>query len=485
MLFTSYGFLIFFLAVFFLYWLLQKEKKWWKNWIILVASYVFYGIADWKMIPLLAVATIIFYWLGIGIRSAATDKRSNAYKIIGIVLGVGTLVYFKYFNFFVLSFSDMFSAMGLQVNLPTFNIIIPLGVSYFTFKLISYVIDIYNEELEPCRNFVVFAGYVAFFPTILAGPIDRPKAFISQLQVNRRFDYALAVDGCRQILWGLFKKIVVADNCTRAIDACFVGEQVPASLYLVAAIFSMIQLYADFSGYSDMAIGLSKLLGLNVTKNFSYPFFATNIAEFWRRWHMSLTKWMTDYVFTPLNFLLRKWGKVGLIVAIIVNMLVVGLWHGANWTYAVFGLYHGLLFVPLIILGRMDVKQSERTIKFGLPHPLMFIKMLCIFALCTCGMVFLSSETITDAVQYFAAMFDSPFFDCRDDVVVQYRPMLKVSLFIFFMLIVEWYNREKEYGLEISRIKHKWLRWCMYILVTLMVCIFTPQETTPFIYFQF
>ena len=483
MLFTSYGFLLFFVVVFFLYWLLLREKKWWKNWVILVASYVFYGIADWKMISLLAVATAIFYWLGIRIRSAKTEKGSNAYKIIGIVLGVGTLVYFKYFNFFVQSFSDLFSAMGLQVNLHTFNIIIPLGVSYFTFKLISYVIDIYNEELEPCRDFVVFADYVAFFPTIMAGPIDRPKAFISQLQVNRKFDRGMAVDGCRQILWGLFKKIVVADNCTIAIDEVFAMSQVPASLYLVAALLAIFQLYADFSGYSDMAIGLGKLLGVNVTRNFKYPFFATNIAEFWRRWHISLTKWMTDYVFTPLSFGMRRWGKFGLIVAIIVNMLLVGLWHGDNWTYAVFGLFHGLLFIPLIITGGINARQNEKTIKFGLPHPVSFLKMLCIFALCTCGIIIFNAESVSAAAGYFKSMADIDIW--RASYRFFLFPKNYVGFLVLFMLVVEWIQRDKEHALDLRRIKYRWGRWLIYYMVILAIIFFDAMSADQFIYLKF
>ena len=483
MIFTSFGFLAFFVVVFFLYWLFFREKKWWKNWTILVASYVFYGIADWRMIPLLAVATAIFYWLGIRIRSAETDKRSNAYKIIGIVLGVGTLVYFKYFNFFVQSFSDMFSAMGMHVNWHTFNIIIPLGVSYFTFKLISYVIDIYNEEIEPCKDIVVFADFVAFFPTIMAGPIDRPKAFISQLQENRKFDRGMAVDGCRQILWGLFKKIVIADNCTIAMNEVFGSSNIPASLYLVGALLAIFQLYADFSGYSDMAIGLGKLLGVKVAVNFKYPFFATNIADFWRRWHISLTKWMTDYVFTPLSFSMRKWGKAGLIVAIIVNMLLVGMWHGANWTYAVFGLFHGLLFIPLILVGKMNARQDERTIKFGLPHPISFLKMICIFALCTCGIIIFNASSVGEAVGYFKSMLDVDIW--RASYRFLLFPKNYVGFLVVLMVIVEWVQRKQEHALDLSGVKYKWCRWLVYYVVILAIIYFDAMSSDQFVYLKF
>ncbi|KAA6306840.1 Peptidoglycan O-acetyltransferase, partial [termite gut metagenome] len=230
-------------------------------------------------------------------------------------------------------------------NWSTFNIIMPLGISFFTFKLISYVIEVHRQHIEPTTDVVTFATYVAFFPTIMSGPIDRPNSFIPQLQSKRIFNYDLAVDGCRQILWGMFKKMVVADNCATAVNKIWTEYQGESGgqLLLVAVLFAF-QLYADFSGYSDMAIGVGKLLGFKITKNFNYPFFKTNIAEFWRGWHISLTSWLTDYVFMPLNIKFRSIGKWGTIVAIIITFVLVGLWHGANWTFAVFGLYHGLLY---------------------------------------------------------------------------------------------------------------------------------------------
>ena len=358
MVFNSIPFVLFFVVVFFVYWFLLKKYTKAQNVFLLVASYFFYGYADWKMLPLLMVATAVFYYLGIGIGHSKSEKTASRLRVLGVVLGVGLLLYFKYLNIFIESFAHLFEIIGLHTNWHTFNIIMPLGVSFFTFRLISYVIDVYNGEVEPTRDVVEFATYIAFFPCILSGPIDKPK-FIDQLHQKRKFNYYQAVDGLRQILWGLFKKMLVADTCALYVDKVFSSytDQTGSTL-LFAIILYSFQLYADFSGYSDMAIGVGKLLGFRITRNFHYPFFALNVADFWHRWHISLTTWVTDYVFTPLNFQFRRWGKVGVILAIIINMMVVGLWHGANWKYILFGLYHGLLFVPLILSGAFMKKTS-------------------------------------------------------------------------------------------------------------------------------
>ena len=404
MVFNSIPFVLFFVVVFFVYWLLLKRNTKAQNVFLLVASYFFYGYADWKMLPLLMVPTVVFYFLGIGIGRAKTERAASWLKVLGVVLGVGVLLYFKYLNFFIDSFSQLFENMGLHTNWHTFNIIMPLGVSFFTFRLISYVLDIYSGEIEPTKNVVDFATYIAFFPCILSGPIDRPK-FISQIQQKREFNYDLAVDGLRQILWGLFKKLVVADNCARYVDQIFsTYTEQSGSTLLLAAVFCIIQVYADFSGYSDMAIGVGKLLGFRITCNFNNPFFALNVADFWRRWHMSLTSWLTDYVFTPLNFQFRRWGKFGMILAIIINMVLVGLWHGANWTFVVFGLYHGLLFIPLILSGAFMKKTQLKTNSLGLPVMKDFGGMLLTFALMAFGAIIFRSENIVQAWEYVCGM---------------------------------------------------------------------------------
>ena len=483
MVFNSIPFVLFFIVVFFVYWFPLKKSTKAQNIFLLVASYFFYGYADWKMLPLLIVATAVFYFLGIGISRAKTEKAASWLRALGVVLGVGVLLYFKYLNFFIESFANLFESMGLHTNWHTFNIIMPLGVSFFTFRLISYVIDVYNGEVEPTEDVVEFATYIAFFPCILSGPIDKPK-FISQLHQKREFNYDQAVDGMRQMLWGLFKKLVVADNCAVYVDNVFsTYTNQTGSTLLLAAVFCSFQMYADFSGYSDMAIGVGKLLGFSITRNFNNPFFALNVADFWRRWHMSLTSWITDYVFTPLNFHFRHWGKMGMLLAIIINMVVVGLWHGANWTFVVFGLYHGLLFVPLVLSGAFMKKDQLRTNKIGLPVLKDFGRMLLTFALVVFGVIIFRAENIGQAWEYFRGLLQS------DTLWASYRffkrPSLwPTNLFIVIMLVVEWLQRGKEHGLEISHFKTL-TRYVIVIILIEIIVFFMPNTPSQFIYFQF
>ncbi|GHV69695.1 hypothetical protein FACS1894199_18770 [Bacteroidia bacterium] len=316
MIFNSIEFVIFFVILFALYYFAFKGKTKAQNILLLVASYVFYAWADWRILPLLIISTLVFYGLGIAIFNAKSSKRKSLLSTIGVVFGIAVLGYFKYTNFFISSFKDLFDSIGLQTNLHSFKIIFPIGISFYTFRLLSYVIDINRGKYEPTRDIVAFSTYVAFFPCILSGPIDRPNMLIPQLQNKRTFDHSLAVDGMRQILWGLFKKIVIADNCAIIADEIFTNYgDYSGSTLAVGAIFYSFQMYADFSGYTDMAIGVGKLLGFRLTKNFNYPLFAQNIADFWRRWHISLTSWLTDYVFMPLNVRWRDWGKWGMIPA--------------------------------------------------------------------------------------------------------------------------------------------------------------------------
>ena len=482
MIFNSLTFLLFFIAVFLIYWFLLKNTTRGQNIFLLLASYFFYGYADWKMLPLLIVATLIFYYLGKAIAGAKSEKQGYWFTFAGVALGVGTLLYFKYFNFFIESFASLFNAVGLHANLHTFNIIMPLGISFFTFRLLSYIIDIYRGKGQPTDDIVAFGTYVAFFPCILSGPIDRP-AFIKQLQAKRDFNYDQAVDGCRQILWGMFKKIVVADNCAIYVDQVWgdVSNQSGSALLLAGFMYS-IQLYADFSGYSDMAIGVGKLLGLKIAKNFNYPFFALNIADFWRRWHMSLTSWLTDYVFMPLNIKFRDWGNWGMILAIIINMVLVGMWHGANWTFAVFGLYHGLLFVPLILSGAFLKKTKLQTNKLGLPVLKDFGRMVLTFVLVMIGQLIFRADSIGQLWVYICGICDksllsTPWLMNR----IYYIPQFA---FILLMFAAEWLQRKQEYALAIDNVQSKTLRYSIYVVLIILL-LWVGGQAETFIYFQF
>lgn len=481
MLFNSLEFVIFFVVVFLTYHIVLKERTKAQNVLLLIASYFFYGYANWKMLPLLVVTTAIYYWLGQGIAGASSEKRGNLLSGIGIVLGVGILLYFKYLNFFIESFAELFQALGLKTSLHTLNIIMPLGISFFTFRLISYVIEINWGAIEPSRDIVAFAVYVAFFPCILSGPIDRPS-FMDQLHRKRVFNYDVAVDGLRQILWGLFKKVVVADNCAKYVDQVW-GDysSYSGSTLVLAAILYAVQLYADFSGYSDMAIGIGKTLGFRITANFRYPFFATNIADFWRRWHMSLTSWVTDYVFMPLNMVFRNLGKWGVILAIMINMLVVGMWHEANWTCFFYGLYHGLLFIPLILTGAFNKRNELKTNRLGCPTASAFLKMLLTFVLVAFSFIIFRADNIVQAGQFIGAMANHPFATPWLMDRHYYIPLFACIICLF---VFEWIQRDKEFALDLSGIKSHCLKFGIYI--TLCGLIFwLGGEAETFIYFQF
>ncbi len=486
MMFTSFKFLLFIVIVFLLYWFVFKRNYKQQNILLLIASYVFYGLAEWKMLPLLLATTLIFYFLAIGIHKAKNAKTASLLTTLGAVLGVGILLYFKYFNFFILSFSDFFNAIGLQTNWHTFKIIMPLGVSYFTFKLISYVVEVHRGKMEPCTDVIAFANYVAFFPTIMAGPIDRPQKFIPQLLEKRTFTYYGGVDGLQQIIWGLFKKTVIADNLSPFVDNVWANlDTSSGSTILLALMLYSFQMYTDFSGYSDMAIGVGKLLGIRIQKNFNYPFFATNIAEFWRRWHISLTGWLTDYVFIPLNVKFRNWGNLGMILAIIINMVLVGMWHGANWTYAVFGLYQGVLFIPLILSGGMSKKQKLILNRWNGPRFVDVCKMLGIFMLYTIGTILFRAENINQSINVIGGILSTSLLSMPQGIT---STVLMCISFIVLMLVVEWHCKKKEYVLQPNEnIDNKPLINIVIIDLIMigLVLLLGNFGANQFIYFQF
>jgi D-alanyl-lipoteichoic acid acyltransferase DltB (MBOAT superfamily) len=481
MLFNSIEFVIFFAIVFVAYYSFFKEKTKTQNVFLLVVSYFFYGYANWKILPLLIVSTFVFYGLGIAIFAAQSQKKKSLLTTLGVIFGIAVLGYFKYTNFFISSFKELFESIGLQTNLHTFNIVVPIGISFYTFRLLSYVIDINRGKYEPTRDIVTFSTYVAFFPCILSGPIDRPNTFIPQLQKNRSLDYALVVDGMRQILWGLFKKMVIADNCALFTNDIFNNPAIysGSTLILVAFLYT-IQMYADFSGYTDMAIGVGKLLGFQVTKNFNYPLFAQNIADFWRRWHISLTSWLTDYVFMPLNIRWRDWGKWGMILAIIVDFAICGLWHGANWTFVLWGCYHGLLFIPLILSGSMFKKTKIETYKWGFPKIQTLGKMLLTFFWVTIGLVLFQADSVIHAWEFFSGIFSESLFSMSEIRTLVPPIIFKISAFLF----IEWCGRENQYGIEKTGLT--WRKPYRYLLYyALLIAIMRTKQSSEFIYFQF
>ena len=469
---NSYSFLFFFIAVFVVYYLpaVKKTPKAQNIWL-LMANYVFYALADWRMLALLAGATVIFYILGNAIAKALDqdkEKRASVFTTLGVLTGVGVLLFFKYFDFFAQTIAQLLNAVGLSVSWTTLNIIVPIGVSFFTFKLIAYVIEIHRGKIPPADGLVSFAAYISFFPTILSGPIDTPNKFLPQLKNSRHLDYDLATDGCRQFLWGMLIKMVVADKLAFVTDEAwsFMSYQSGSTLLILALLFP-IQIYADFAGYSDMAIGVGKVLGFRVERNFNHPLLARNVAEYWRRWHMSLTNWITNYIFMPLNIRFRNIGKWGIALAVIINLVVIGLWHGANWTYALFGLYHGLLFLPLIFWGSFGknkkIKPYELTImrhKFTLPKFSDLMKMIATFCLVAVGHIIFRAPDIHSAFQFAENLCGNSLFTTPDIPIG-----IVTAFFIILIIAFEWICRNDEHPLQTMRRtlhNHRWLRILIY-----------------------
>jgi alginate O-acetyltransferase complex protein AlgI len=355
MIFNSAPFFIFFTAFFLLYWLVFNRNLKLQNLLILTGSYVFYAWWDWRFLFLLAGYSLLNFLLGLYMGRVKSQRAKNWLMYTGVIAGLGSLLYFKYSNFFITSLLGIFP----RLDIHTIQLILPLGISFYTFRTLSYLFDIHKGKMQPTTNWVAFFAFVAFFPCLLSGPVDKAKTLLPQLQAKRNFNYTNAADALRQILWGLFKKIVIADNLSLVTNNVYDNYlHLPGSTLLIGIVYFAIQLYADFSGYSDMAIGIARLLGFNITRNFDYPFFAQNIAEFWRKWHISLTSWLTEYVFTPLSITFRDYDKWGLVMAIMINFTLIGIWHGANWTFVLFGILHGFYYIPLIIKGTLNKKKK-------------------------------------------------------------------------------------------------------------------------------
>ncbi|NHM06440.1 MBOAT family protein [Flavobacterium sp. CYK-4] len=481
MLFNSYPFFVFFAVVFGLYWWVFNKNVKAQNFVVLAASYFFYAWADWRFSFLLLGVTILNYFLGIYINRSEKPMTRKILLNIGLLQGIGGLAFFKYYNFFVTSIADAFALIGVQVSLQTLNIIVPLGISFFTFRTLSYLLDVEKGKVKPITDWISFFTYVSFFPSLLSGPIDKARTFIPQLEKLRVFNYDMAADGSRQILWGFFKKIVVANNIAPLTNEIFTNYQtLPASSLWLGAVLYAFQIYADFSGYSDMAIGFSKLLGFNITKNFDNPFFAQSIPEYWRKWHISLTAWLTEYVFTPLSITFRDYDKLGLILAIVGNFVIVGIWHGANWTYVFFGLFHGLYFIPSILNGTMNKKIKTDKTKLW-PTLTESFNMARTFFVIMLTFVIFKADSMAHAFGYYKHMVSTSIFSIP---VIDFASVAIVLLFSLLMFGTEWKHRYQDHGLVLSE-PMDLKRWGFYLLLMLSLLFFGAFGENQFIYFQF
>ena len=493
MLFNSLEFLIFLPIVFAIYWLLRKNLRW-QNLFVVGASYLFYGWWDWRFLLLIAFTTLCSYLSGLGIARCAeplggspapSGRRTflSSPKCIlwaNIILNLAILGLFKYYDFFAQSFADAF--LGGHADKILLHLVLPVGISFYTFQALSYSIDVYRGSLKASHDAVAFFAYVSFFPQLVAGPIERATSLLPQFEQERRFHYPQAVDGMRQMLWGFFKKMVVADSCAIYVDAIFEhpGWYSGSSLLLAALLFT-IQIYCDFSGYSDIAIGCAKLFGIRLRRNFNVPYFSRDIAEFWRRWHISLTTWFRDYIYIPLGGSRVPKGRV--VLNTFVIFLVSGLWHGANWTFIAWGAFHALLFLPLILLGRnrkhTDVVAAGR----ALPSLRELGQMLLTFLLAAMGWILFRADSIGDAWYYYTYMFGH-LFNGNPPTITSPLDAWVVGLSVALLTVVEWLNRGEEH--EFARQpRQPILRWAGYIFLIFCIGAFMVTNEMPFIYFQF
>ncbi|MDR0866646.1 MAG: MBOAT family protein [Candidatus Symbiothrix sp.] len=481
MLFNSIDFAIFLPIVFSLYWFVTNKDLKLQNLLVLLASYFFYAFWDWRFLFLIVFTTIVDYSMALVLSKQENEAKRKLFLWIGIIINLCILGFFKYYNFFIESFVDIFSFFGRSVHSRTLNIILPVGISFYIFQTMSYLIDVYKRKIGATKDFVSFAAFVSFFPQVMAGPIERATNFLPQFFVKRDFDYSKAVDGLRQMLWGFFKKIVVADNCSQVVDKIFNDYQMyPGSLLLIGAFFFSIQIYADFSGYSDIAIGCSRLFGFNLTRNFAFPYFSRDMAEFWRRWHISLTTWLKDYVYIPLGG--SRCVKWKVIRNTFVIFLLSGLWHGANWTYIIWGALNAIYFLPLLIVGKnrknLNVVAEDRFF----PSVKEFFQMLFTFLLCMFAWIFFRAQSITDAIEYLKIIFSSSLFIVPETDYM--RLILNISIIATIILFVmEWIQRRNQHGLQIVP-KQKVFRIILYLFLLFMMLTFGGNQQS-FIYFQF
>ncbi len=483
MTFTSLDFAVFLPLVFLIHWFATSRTLTSQNILIVIASAVFYGWWDWRFLFLILFSTVLDFALGYAIFKSDNKRKRRLLLYSSVVLNLGLLGFFKYFNFFIENFKTAFSFFGMELEWGMLDIILPVGISFYTFQTLSYTIDIYRNKIEPTKDLLAFASYVCFFPQLVAGPIERARDMLPQFQVKRTFDYKNAVDGTRQILWGLFKKIVIADNCAEYANLIFNNSSDYAGSTLVlGGVFFTIQIYADFSGYSDIAIGTARLFGVRLSKNFNFPFFAQTLPELWRKWHMTLTLWLNEAVFIPLNLAFRDYGKAGMILAFLIYFGLIGLWHGANWTFIVFGLVHGVLFIPYIIRGTVG-KKKRRAIGLAFPLPKEAMNMTITFTVFMLTCIIFRAENMQHTWSYFSNMFSSSLFSLPR--FQNASESLVTILFCVIFVIIEWIGREDAYALE--KIGLNWkrpLRYTFYYSVVLCIFWFGGKEQ-DFIYFQF
>ena len=471
MLFNSLEFLLFLPCVFLLYWFVFKKIKN-QNLFILIASYTFYGWWDWRFLFLILASTIVDYSLGISINKIEERKKRKVLLWVSLAFNLSLLGVFKYYNFFIENWVNAWSQVGVEMNKSSLNIILPVGISFYTFQTLSYTIDVFRKELKPTKDFIAFASFVSFFPQLVAGPIERASNLLPQFFVKRKFNYELASSGMRLIIWGFFKKIVIADNCAVYANDIFSNYQDQSGITLMfGAIFFAFQIYGDFSGYSDIAIGIARLFGFKLKRNFNYPYFSRDIGEFWRRWHISLSTWFRDYLYIPLGG--SRGSKYNKIKNVLIIFIVSGFWHGANWTFICWGALNALYFLPLLLTNRNRKNLNTVSEKTILPSFKELFQILTTFALTTFAWIFFRAENMSFAIDYISRMFS-----------LQKGLHMKINSFnliITLFVILEWISRKSE-SIEI---KNKYVRYTFYFII-IQIILFYSSTNKPqdFIFFH-
>ncbi len=478
MIFNSLDFAVFLPIVFGVYWFLANKNLRLQNFVIVLASYFFYGWWDWTFLSLILFSTIVDYRVGNTMVKCTNEQYRKLLLGTSIVVNLGLLGFFKYYNFFLENFVTAFSFLGNAIQPNTLNIILPVGISFYTFQTLSYSIDVYRKKLTPTKDFVAFAAFVCFFPQLVAGPIERATNLLPQFYKKRTFEYSKAVDGLRQILWGLFKKIVIADTCAEYANTIFNNsEMYSGSTLVLGALFFTFQIYGDFSGYSDIAIGTSRLFGFHLNRNFAFPYFSRDIAEFWRRWHISLSTWFRDYLYIPLGG--SRGGTWMKVRNTFIIFIVSGFWHGANWTFIVWGALNAIYFLPLL-LSNSNRKNMDTVANEGLlPSIRELVGMFATFWSTVLAWIFFRADTVGHAVSYITAIFSGS--------LVAYPEVFpkKVLLLLAVFMGIEWLGRKQEYAVEHIRYQIPvYGRWVAYCMLTGIILYYSGKEQ-QFIYFQF
>ena len=476
MLFNSFDFGFFLVIVYFVYWSIGATKRNSQNLLLLAASYVFYGFWDWRFLFLLLASSLVDFIAGLLLErtSKVTLRKVLLWTSLGWNLGV--LIVFKYYNFFIESFAELFSVSVSQDTYTFWNVMIPLGLSFYTFQTMSYTIDVYRRKIEPTKNLLEFLCFVSFFPQLVAGPIERAKKLLPQFEKERSFDLQTTKEGLRQILWGLFKKILVADKLGLAVTMVYSNPEGYGSAMLIfASVLFCFQVYCDFSGYTDIAIGTAKLFGFRLSKNFDLPYLSKSISELWQRWHITLTSWFTDYVYTPIVKSTNRASATLRVLGVLLTLLLVGLWHGANWTFVAFGVFNGLI----IVLERVPLFKQKGTILKKLQSAPRIFSLCYVFVMFTVSGVFFRAENISQAWLILKRIFT-----ITPDIAISSLIGIKL-LYLVVLLFAEMTTRNWEFPLQKINLKlAKPVRWALYYLIIILLIRYAePKEA--FIYFQF